>query len=97
MDRNKAKRVIEVGLRVAKCCGTCQEFESGSQRGGWGTCRVFTYIHEKHKGERQLSVHRAHFCDDEHWTELGLSAPSEDRIAAEGFILKARWVAGEDS
>ena len=91
MDRNKAKKAVEVGLKVAKCCGTCQEFELGSKWEGWGTCRTFSYFHEKHQEERQLSVHRAHFCDDEHWTALGLSAPSEDRIAAEGFIEKARW------
>lgn len=63
MDRNKAKKVEENGLRLARCCGTCANFEPGDDL--WGTCKVITYFHERHQEERHLSVHRYHTCEDD--------------------------------
>ena len=66
MDKNKAKRITEIGLSIGKCCHTCQHF-SGPNLRGFGTCGEFTYFHLKHQEERQLSVHETHFCDDDHY------------------------------
>jgi hypothetical protein len=61
MDRAKAKVVLEAGLGVARCCGTCVSWCSG-QRGAWGTCSSFPYVHEKHRREHQMPVHRFGVC-----------------------------------
>jgi hypothetical protein len=97
VDSNKAKKVIEVGFTVAKCCGTCQNFELDARWDGWGVCREFTYLHGKDKERRHLPVQRVLFCDVSHWTALGLSAPTIDRIEAERYIQEAEWVGTEDN
>lgn len=61
MDANKAARLRQIGYQIT-ACGTCahSDIDPPSE---WGTCRLFTYQHEKHTGpERPLSINRHGTC-----------------------------------
>lgn len=65
MDLNKAKKVVEIPLVEAKCCGTCGFWTRGTKDDGFGTCFVHSYRHRKHGDMRELSTHEYNFCNDE--------------------------------
>lgn len=62
MDANKLVVLREIRYRIVEVCGRCEHSEI-APGADWGTCRRFTYRHEKHAGaERDLSVHRMGVC-----------------------------------
>jgi hypothetical protein len=62
MDENKAKKLIESGYKVQACCGLCFHFREGNLHGLFGTCKLLSYEHLKHKETRELSVTRYGVC-----------------------------------
>jgi len=62
MDANKLSRLRECNFQIKKCCLLCVSFRKGIDL--WGTCKVQTYFHLKHKEERELSVHALGYCPE---------------------------------
>lgn len=55
-------RVLDLAqYQVRPACALCLHgaFRPGSD---WGSCARYRYIHEKHKTERSVSVHRLGLC-----------------------------------
>jgi hypothetical protein len=61
MDRAKAGMIVESGLEVARCCGTCACWTS--RRGGaWGTCERFRYTPETSPQDRPMPAPKLGCC-----------------------------------
>lgn len=78
MDKNKLDKLREIEYVILRCCGICEHGQWNQERGltgPWGTCKVHQYVHIKHGGTRQLSIHQFGTCDD--WTQ-----PSDHSIGA---------------
>lgn len=60
MDTNKLQKLREIKFILRKTCLLCINFNKGIDL--WGTCKIHTYFHLKHKEERQLSVHALGDC-----------------------------------
>lgn len=63
MDTNKLAALRDVKFKLKKTCMFCIEFNKGE--GLWGTCKIHTYYHLKHRDVRELSVHALGYCT--HW------------------------------
>lgn len=63
MDANKLKVLQELGYQIPPTCGICKHGEFKPQT-PWGTCKLHTYQHVKHTGDRrQLSIYQGGRCD----------------------------------
>ena len=61
MDKNKLKRLEEVGYKINDCCAICIHGEFPNN--DFGTCKKYTYKHQKHSlSERQLSICKTGVC-----------------------------------
>jgi hypothetical protein len=88
MDRAKATMVLEAGLQVAECCGTCANWCPG--RGGvWGICEKFSYRHQKHERMHNMPAPRFGRCAS------GWAAGGDDEAISK-FLTLARIVASEE-
>jgi hypothetical protein len=60
MDKNKLTALRKQKFKLKKVCMLCIHFNKGQNL--WGTCRMHSYYHLKHKSERELSVHALGYC-----------------------------------
>lgn len=61
MDENKRATLAVIGYEIS-ACGMCAHAEISADQ-DWGTCRRYSYEHEKHTGPfRQLSINRHGHC-----------------------------------
>ena len=62
MDKNKLKKLKEIGYHIKKCCGLCRHSHIKKL---WGTCEKHDYEHLKHTDAlRQLSINVYGTCKD---------------------------------
>lgn len=72
MDANKRLKLLEIGYKMNGACGNCKHGVF-NERLEFGTCSLHTYVHEKHTvPARNLSVHKAGYCDNHMWSEQEL-------------------------
>lgn len=63
MDNNKLKVLKKINYKSTECCGTCVHARMAKGY-DFGTCKKFTYQHEKHSDTvRELSINRYGVCD----------------------------------
>ena len=68
MDKHKAKKIVEAGLREARCCLTCVHWSIGSgSRSRWGTCKIHKFEHGKHERVHHMPAAPTTVCDQ--WTK----------------------------
>lgn len=90
MDLNKASKVVEIGLRVARCCQSCRSWQeplTGDAGSLFRECSKFHYDHKKHQRTFQISTIGVFVCD--HWE-------ASETLTHSDFLNQARLVAGEN-
>jgi len=62
-DQAKLARAREINLHAVECCGNCVHRVS-AVGGLVGSCKLHSYMHQKHDGRRQMPAFRYFVCDD---------------------------------
>jgi hypothetical protein len=86
------KKVVEIGLNVAKCCGTCRQFDANDMTQmiygeGWGVCPKHSY--DNGNGPVSMVTHECLFCNEANWE------CDEDNTAVANYICAAHTAARE--
>lgn len=77
MDKNKLKKLHEIGYTILPTCGRCANRNFPDPRSDFGTCSLYDYNHLKHSDNpRKLSIHRSGSCKD------GFKADCPGRLGA---------------
>lgn len=79
-DANKLETLSNLGYRVLPTCGTCKH--GRIRGGGWGTCDLQDYQHQKHTDTKKVSIFKSGSCP-----RFEISERDRSDLEASGFDI----------